>query len=395
MKLLLNKNKDIYNDFLELALNKLNGSTGADISENSFNRNIFKALLFSEEQKINTMDALIKKLDLLSMEGQDLDDFYEQLFRIPRLSSSSFGIMYIKLLLNSGSVLIPKGTVFKMNNIFVETVTEYTLSNGEMSIEVKRLAVLPDNLVLVGLDNNVFLDIQNVTLDNEDLISEEKTDFIKTNFIVLETGSYQTESDAEYKARAHNILQNYGYNNILKMQKQAMAHPRLANILFEENKYSTKAIIIPTSFEFVDEVYEATMEIVNYFKGGEVHLLKPSLTSFTIIGIREQLINWYIGSNINFIDKYITDIEALMKNYVTQIYLTKADKTFNMDEIEFIINKYFASNNIMFSLDENKLEVIYKTYSSENYYTNVTEGTIKRRGSKKVNTNVCFFEKLV
>ena len=49
----------------------------------------------------------------------------------------------------------------------------------------------------------------------------------------------------------------------------------------------------------------------------------------------------------------------------------------------------------MFSLDENKLEVIYKTYSSENYYTNVTEGTIKRRGSKKVNTNVCFFEKLV
>ena len=393
--MLLNKNKDIYNDFLELALNKLNGSTGADISENSFNRNIFKALLFSEEQKINTMDALIKKLDLLSMEGQDLDDFYEQLFRIPRLSSSSFGIMYIKLLLNSGSVLIPKGTVFKMNNIFVETVTEYTLSNGEMSIEVKRLAVLPDNMVLVGLDNNVFLDIQNVTLDNEDLISEEKTDFIKTNFIVLETGSYQTESDAEYKARAHNILQNYGYNNILKMQKQAMAHPRLANILFEETKYSTKAIIIPTSFEFIDEVYEATMEIVNYFKGGEVHLLKPSLTSFTIIGIREQLINWYIGSNINFIDKYITDIEALMKNYVTQIYLTKADKTFNMDEIEFIINKYFASNNIMFSLDENKLEVIYKTYSSENYYTNVTEGTIKRRGSKKVNTNVCFFEKLV
>ena len=393
--MLLNKNKDIYNDFLELALNKLNGSTGADISENSFNRNIFKALLFSEEQKINTMDSLIKKLDLLSMEGQDLDNFYEQLFRIPRLSSSSFGIMYIKLLLNSGSVLIPKGTVFKMKNIFVETVTEYTLSNGEMSIEVKRLAVLPDNLVLVGLDNNVFLDVQNVTLDNEDLTSEEKTDFIKTNFIVLETGSYQTESDAEYKARAHNILQNYGYNNILKMQKQAMAHPRLANILFEETKYSTKAIIIPTSFEFIDEVYEATMEIVNYFKGGEVHLLKPSLTSFTIIGIREQLINWYIGSNINLIDKYISDIEILMKNYVTQIYLTKDDKTFNMDEIEFIINKYFASNNIMFSLDENKLEVIYKTYSSENYYTNVTEGTIKRRGSKKVNTNVCFFEKLV
>lgn len=393
--MLLNKNKDIYNDFLELALNKLNGSTGADISENSFNRNIFKALLFSEEQKINTMDSLIKKLDLLSMEGQDLDNFYEQLFRIPRLSSSSFGIMYIKLLLNEGGVLIPKGTVLKMNNIFVETVTEYTLSNGEMSLEVKRLAVLPDNLVLVGLDNNVFLDIQNVTLDNADLINEEKTDFIKTNFIVLETGSYQTESDAEYKVRAHNILQNYGYNNILKMQKQAMAHPRLANILFEETKYSTKAIIIPTSFEFIDEVYEATMEIVNYFKGGEVHLLKPSLTSFTILGIREQLINWYIGSNINLIDKYITDIEALMKNYVTQIYLTKTDKTFNMDEIEFIINKYFTSNNIVFSLDENKLEVIYKTYSSENYYTNVTEGTIKRRGSKKVNTNVCFFEKLV
>ena len=393
--MLLNKNKDIYDDFLELALNKLNGSTGADISENSFNRNIFKALLFSEEQKINTMDSLIKKLDLLSMEGQDLDNFYEQLFRIPRLSSSSFGIMYIKLLLNSGSVLIPKGTVLKMNNIFVETVTEYTLSQGEMSLEVKRLAVLPDNLLLVGLDNNVFLDIQNVTLDNADLISEEKTDFIKTNFIVLETGSYQTESDAEYKVRAHNILQNYGYNNILKMQKQAMAHPRLANILFEETKYSTKAIIIPTSFEFIDEVYEATMEIVNYFKGGEVHLLKPSLTSFTILGIREQLINWYIGSNINLIDKYITDIEALMKNYVTQIYLTKDDKTFNMDEIEFIINKYFTSNNIMFSLDEDKLEVIYKTYSSENYYTNVTEGTIKRRGSKKVNTNVCFFEKLV
>ena len=393
--MLLNKNKDIYNDFLELALNKLNGSTGADISENSFNRNIFKALLFSEEQKINTMDSLIKKLDLLSMEGQDLDNFYEQLFRIPRLSSSSFGIMYIKLLLNSGSVLIPKGTVFKMKNIFVETVTEYTLSNGEMSIEVKRLAVLPDNLVLVGLDNNVFLDVQNVTLDNEDLTSEEKTDFIKTNFIVLETGSYQTESDAEYKARAHNILQNYGYNNILKMQKQAMTHPRLANILFEETKYSTKAIIIPTSFEFIDEVYEATTEIVEYFKGGEVHLIKPSLTSFTILGIREQLINWYIGSNINLIDKYIVDIEALMKNYVTQIYLTKADKTFYMDEVEFIINKYFASNNVMFSTDEDKLEVIYKTYGAGNYYTNVTEGTIKRRGSKKVNTNICFFEKLV
>jgi hypothetical protein len=218
--LLLNKNKDIYNDFLELALNKLNGSTGADISENSFNRNVFKALLFSEEQKINTMDSLIKKLDLLSMEGQDLDNFYEQLFRIPRLNSSSFGIMYISLLLNYGSVLIPKGTVLKMNNIFVETVTEYSVSQGEIVLEVKRLAVLPDNLVFVGLDNNVFLDIQNVTPDNADLVNEEKMDFIKTNFVVLETGTYQTESDAEYKIRAHNILQNYGYNNILKMQKQ-------------------------------------------------------------------------------------------------------------------------------------------------------------------------------
>lgn len=88
--------------------------------------------------------------------------------------------MYIKLLLNEGSVLIPKGTVLKMNNIFVETVTEYTLSHGEMSLEVKRLAVLPDNMVLARcLDNNVFLDIQNVALDNADLINEEKTDFIK------------------------------------------------------------------------------------------------------------------------------------------------------------------------------------------------------------------------
>lgn len=106
----------------------------------------------------------------------------------------------------------------------------------------------------------------------------------------METGSYQTESDAEYKVRAHNILQNYGYNNILKMQKQAMAHPRLANILFEETKYSTKAIIIPTSFEFIDEVYEATMEIVNYFKGGEVHLLKP-FTNFIYNSWNQRTVN--------------------------------------------------------------------------------------------------------
>lgn len=392
--MLINKNKDTYNELLELALNKLNGETGADISETSFNRNIFKALLFSEEDKIKTMDELIKKLDILSMEGSDLDDFYEALFKIPRLNNSSFGIMFINIFLASENITVPKGTIFKVRNIYVEATSDFEIKKGEATLEIKRLAILPDNLILVQLDNEVSIDIKGLIFENTDLTLEEQKEFIKTNFVVLETGSYVTESDTEYKTRAHNILQNYGFNNVLKMQKQAMAHPRLANILFEDTKYSTKAIIIPTSFEYIDEVYEATLEIINYFKGGEIHLLKPSLTSFTISGIREQLISWYIGSNINLIDKYIADIELLIKNYVTQIYISKTDKTFYMDEIEFIINKYFASSGIVFSLDENKLEVTYKTYSSDDYYTNVTEGTIKRRGSKKVNTNICFFEKL-
>ena len=369
--MLINKNKDTYNDILEFALNKLNGDTGADISETSFNRNIFKALLFSEEDKIKSMDDLIKKLDILSMEGSDLDNFYESLFRVPRLNNSSFGIMYLNILLASGNLTIPKGTVFKVKNIYVETTSEFEVTAGEASLEIKRLALLPNNLISVQLDNEVSIDIKGLIFENTELTLEEQKEFIKTNFIVLETGSYTVESDTEYKTRAHNILQNYGFNNILKMQKQTMAHPRLANILFEDTKYSTKAIIIPTSFEYIDEVYEATLEIINYFKGGEIHLLKPSLTSFSILGIREQLINWYIGSNINLIDKYISDIELLIKDYVTQIYMTKTDKTFYMDEIEFIINKYFASNNIVFSLDEDTLQVTYKTYSSDDYYTNV------------------------
>ena len=72
--------------------------------------------------------------------------------------------------------------------------------------------------------------------------------------------------------------------------------------------------------------------------------------------------------------------------------VTTAEKQFTQGSLNITGSSYdMALNGDGFFVVSNKSS----TGTSENYYTNVTEGTIKRRGSKKVNTNVCFFEKLV
>ena len=165
-----------------------------------------------------------------------------------------------------------------------------------------------------------------------------------------------------------------------------MGIENVTDVKIEKEFGRVKITIIPEELRFLNKIMEQAKESVDYFSSSPIVLDNPTITEISISGITEQLSEWFENTNVD-IGEYITGVKQYLDEYAKDIYLTEKN-IISRDTIEFAINKYFADNNIVFSLNEKELKINYAIYSDEDYVEPIIKNELSTRQTKEIKTDI-------
>ena len=357
---------------------------GFDVSEDSNITRLLTAISETTSTDREYINSIISKLTFDGRSGELLDELYG-FFGVPRIiknvNSSSMDLF------NNGNhvVVIGANTIFQyQNKVYRTTVTQYINPK-----ETKTIYAYPTGHII--FDSN-YIDLKeykivsaNITVSN--IPESEKVkyiqDYVSINNFNL---SLDKESDLEYQARAKGLIQHFGDGTVAKIKSYIMGIENVTDVKIEKEFGRVKITIIPEELRFLNKIMEQAKESVDYFSSSPIVLDNPTITEISISGITEQLSEWFENTNVD-IGEYITGVKQYLDEYAKDIYLTEKN-IISRDTIEFAINKYFADNNIVFSLNEKELKINYAIYSDEDYVEPIIKNELSTRQTKEIKTDI-------
>lgn len=357
---------------------------GFDVSEDSNINRILTALIGTTTANKEYLNSIISKLTFDGRSGDLLDELYG-FFGIPRIiknvNSSSISFF------NGGNytVFIGANTIFQyQGNCYRTTTSQYINPK-----ETKTIYAYPTGHIIFDSDyidlNDYKIVANNIKVDS--IPESNKFNYLQNNALVSNFNlTLDKESDLEYKARAKGLIQHFGDGSISKIKSYIMGIENVTDVKIEKEFSRIKIIIIPEELRFLNKIMEQAKEAVDYFSSYPIIFEYPTITQLNISGISKQLSEWFNEQNIN-IGEYISGIKKYLDEYAKDVYLTEKN-IINRDSVEFAINKYFADNNIVFSLNEKQLKISYSIYSDEDYSEPIIKNELDTRQSKEVKTDI-------
>lgn len=362
-----------------------------DLDKNGFDTskesNIYKIL--KEVAKYNYIplkdtEELIKEYSFDDKSGEELDDFYN-FFGIPRIIKTSEKYSTMDFINNGNEIIeIKVGTTINNNGQIYKTATTQRISQQETK-----------EIFLNKIDNGVFLSNNEITLNNGIILDLNGLKIISNlpinTKIYLESectipnikDTYQKESDVEYISRAKNLIQYYGDGNIDKITRYIKGIENVSDVIIEEALNETRLIIIPTSINSLDKIFEQAIEAVDYFKSSHISLIKPSVTEFTISNFISQIPE----ENQSVINDIVNGVSLYLEEFFKELYYEEISEI-DSEKIYFYINKFLIDNGYEISITEKELKINYKLYSSDDYHTPILTNTLEYRRKKKISSDI-------
>ena len=364
---------------IKQVLSELSDRLGLDVSENSYTSEFVRIILSRESNLGEKIRSEIEKKSGRSLLTEELDQLYGEIFGIPRMALEENNYKTLSILNESNvDIVIPEYQVFKVDGAFYSTKEEKTLSKGiTTNINVFLDLTIFEKTVLSALSQNVLMD------DYYDP-TEGMTSFL-TCINVLRPA---TESDEDYKIRCQTLTQNYSFNNIQKIKSVAKAIPSLLRLDEKEDKYSTSLTIIPKNMDKIKEIRSYIEEIVDYFQGGRISVLEPTVTQIDIEGLMYQLQNYLI---INFEAEKVKEMKEevfnLINSYITGLN-AKDIKVYEPKQVELILNRFVVENNLKIVPDESLIKHKISLYSRGEYSESSLTYYLDRKDVKTITTDL-------
>lgn len=377
-------------EFLEELLEDLK-LKGFDVSEDSNITSILSSIISTNTKNINDINEIINKLSFDGRSGVLLDELYE-FFGIPRMIKNIKDVSFSFLNNGTNSITLNPNTLIEHNNeVYRVTTKQYINPN-----ELKDIYAIPTEDLTIS---DLYIDIKNCKLsikniDVENTTDNSKSEYLERNFILSNVNiNLDKETDLEYKSRVQGLIQHFGDSNITKIKNYIKGIDNVSDVKIEKNYASIKIITIPTEIKYLNQINEQIKEAADYFSSTRVVVENPSITEFKVSGLTEQLVEWGVSINNN-INKYLIGIKKYLDEYAKELFLNKSTVV-NRDTIEFTINKYFSDNDIIFTVDEKRLNVNYSIYTEDNYIEPIIVNNIERRCSKDIKTDLVIFGEVV
>ena len=357
---------------------------GFDVSEDSNINRILTALIGTTTANKEYLNSIISKLTFDGRSGDLLDELYG-FFGIPRIiknvNSSSFSF------LNNGNytVFIGANTIFQyQGNVYRTTVSQYINPK-----ENKTIYAYPTGHIIFDSDY-IDLDEYRIVANNikVDTIPESnKANYLQNNSLLSNFKlTLDKESDLEYQARAKGLIQHFGDGSISKIKSYIMGIENVTDVKIEKEFGRVKIIVIPEELRYLNKIMEQAKESVDYFSSAPIIFDNPSITQISVSGISKQLSEWFKDETFD-IGQHISGVKKYLDEYAKDVYLTNKN-IISRDSIEFAINKYFADNNIVFSLNEKQLKINYSIYSDEDYLEPIIKNDLDTRQTKEIKTDI-------
>lgn len=358
---------------------------GFDVSSNSNLGEILNIIFNGISDNSKDIEQIVNELSFDGRSGQLLDELYN-FFGIPRIIKNTKEVSLTFYNNNANKITIGSNTLISVNGETYRITTEQNINPYSSSI----IYAVPSGVNLNLIDNyvqigNTKINLINVSIDN--VVENEKSDYLYNYVLISNTvTTLDKESDLEYSARAKGLIQHFSDNNITKIKSYIMGIENVSDVKIHKEFNRTRIVIIPSDIQYLNKIIEQAQESVDYFSSSMIIVDKPTITQFNISGITKQLSEWFSNSNFD-IEFHLKGIKQYINELLKDIYLNDS-ATLSSDQIEFTINKYFSDNDIVFSLNEDKLNINYSIYTDEDYSEPVITSSMNRRQTKEFKTDV-------
>lgn len=348
------------NELVQQAVSNLY-DLGFDQSPSSNIRKIIESII--DDSFVSELQNSINGLNFSSMEGDDLDYVFGELFGIKRFEQTSldnqFQFSFIFKNEKNPSIFFEAGANLKYAgeeyivgesrkikpNDYQEIVNIICKKNVS---NINYNKTITCGSVILNFNDKIY---SSNSLPYEDLKEIFENDFV---FVSQDEVINEKETDVEYRIRAKNIFQNFGYNNITIILNKIKSIPGVYEASYIEHDFSTEIFIMPKSLSVLNTVFETAKEICDYYKISDIVLRKPPVVSFSFEGILDQFEITHQEEIKNKINLYVKDI-------------FNNDCVFNRDNFENLLYDYGNSKNSNFILKENNIKITYAVYSENDY----------------------------
>lgn len=358
---------------------------GFDVSSNSNLGEILNIIFNGISDNSKDIEQIVNELSFDGRSGQLLDELYN-FFGIPRIIKNTKEVSLTFYNNNANKITIGPNTLISVDGETYRITTEQNINPYSSSI----IYAVPSGVNLNLIDNyvqigNTKINLINVSIDN--IVENEKSDYLYNYVLISNTvTTLDKESDLEYSARAKGLIQHFSDNNITKIKSYIMGIENVSDVKIYKEFNRTRLVIIPSDIKYLNKIIEQAIESIDFFASSMIVVDKPTITQFNINGITKQLSEWFSNSNVD-IESHLKGIKQYLNELFKNAYLNDL-ATLSSDQIEFTINKYFSDNDIVFSLNEDKLNINYSVYSDEDYSEPVITNSMNRRQTKEFKTDV-------
>lgn len=366
---------------------------GYDTSEKSNIRELFKELIMNETSFEMQRETILNSLNFENRVGEELESFFN-FFGIKRIKNFSDSHASIDIM-NNGSemVVIKNHTFIKIDEKnYMTSYRQNIPANKKVTIHFTKTELSQPDFEKFKY-NNISILIDDIELLNKEI---NKKEYLKNNLSIFNFKDHnEEEPDEIYLNRAKMILQRYGDSNIKKIRDYILAIQGTSDVLIKEEYDKVNVVIVPEKLTSLDRILNQAQEAVDYFATAHIELKKPTITEIHISGVYEQLIEWF-GNNRDDIDfhKILKDLKNILNSYIKNLYFENKNEL-KRDMIEFLIDKYFSDNYIYFSLKEEKINIGYSIFTSEDYINPIVTSELTRREAKELLTDITLFKEVM
>lgn len=357
---------------------------GFDVSEDSNITRLLSSIsetMTSDKEEVN---QIISKLTFDGRSGELLDNLYG-FFGIPRLIKSVNGAC-LKIL-NNGNHNI----TFLPNTIFEYKGKNYRVTTTQYIDRktVKNIYCYPTTSKLIDTYVNVGeFKILLKNIDIENVSESEKESYILKNTLISNIElTLDKETDLEYQSRANGLIQHFGDSSVTKIKNYIMGIENVSDVKIIREHNRIKIIVIPEQLRYLEKILGQVKESIDYFSSSPIILEKPTITVLSVTGLTNQLLEWFENDSEFSRSEVLDGITKYLTQYAKDITISNKNSV-SSDSIEFIINKYFIDNNIVFSLNEKLLKIKYSIYSDEDYVEPIITNELTSRQTKEIKTDL-------
>lgn len=359
---------------------------GFDVSSNSNLGEILNIIFNGISDNSKDIEQIVNELSFDGRSGQLLDELYN-FFGIPRIIKNTKEVSLTFYNNNTNKITINSNTLIDINGETYRIVTKQNINPYSSNV----IYAVPSGINLNLLYNYVQIGNTKIGLENisiENIEENNKSDYLYRYVLVSDTiVTLDKESDLEYSARAKGLIQHFSDNNVTKIKSYIIGIENVSDVKIYKEFNRTRIVIIPSEIQYLNKIIEQAQESIDFFSSSMVIIDKPTITQFNINGITKQLSAWFNISSSFDIQTHLEGIKQYLNELFKDNYLNDST-TISTDQIEFTINKYFSDNDIVFSLNEDKLIINYSIYTDEDYSEPVITSSMSRRQSKEFKTDV-------